>query len=173
MLYHTQLLLQCVGLVHLPSPDFSSTHFFIPLGCSLPWPGGKGGIHAVITRRAPGQPHAGPGQRGECCPRSAGGGESEKQRPCPGVVWGGTREQPAVSGGAQGNGGQPAVRGRVSGGAAGRARGSPGVSRGAAGRTRGSARRAPALAGGGAAAAAATPRPVPARPSPGSGEEMT
>lgn len=59
------------------------------------------------------------------------------------------------------------------GGAAGRAWGSPGVPRGAAGRTRRSARRAPTLAGGGAAAAAAALPPGPARPSPGSGEEMT
>lgn len=91
MLHHTHLLLQCVGLVHLPFPDFFPTHLFIPLGCSLPWPGGKGGIHTAITLRARGQPRGDGGSSGRAqdgvggCSLAKPGTFPVLSPPCPGA----------------------------------------------------------------------------------------
>lgn len=134
---------------------FFFTDFFTPLGCGLTRPGEEGRINAVFVRRAA-EPWGFPWRA-----RPVLGGGSPRG---PGRAAGANRgaaAQPAVPGprvGTPGGGGrQPAVPGGVSRRSS---RPCPGIS--------------PAVAR--CSQAVALPslsRPVPARPSPVSGEEMT
>lgn len=114
MLYHTQLLLQCVGLVHLSFPDFFPLIFLYHSAAACPDPEGRAEFTSFSPAERRDSP-AGDRQRGVSSARRGRGKAAA-------VTWRCLGGQPAVPGVPRGTGisrpcpggcleGQPAVPG--------------------------------------------------------------